>query len=99
MSKERALQRRILAWLAKRPDIWWLKVHGGSAYQRAGIPDLLCSVGGVLVAAELKAPGEVPTPTQWLELEGLKASGAVVGVVYSVAEFAALVASAEARSS
>ena len=63
--------------------MWHFKVHG-SAYQRAGIPDLIGCHRGRFFALEVKQPGEQPTKIQRYEMMRLVQSGAVVGVARSV---------------
>lgn len=77
---------------AKYPKVWQLKTHG-NPYQRAGVPDLLLSVEGRLLAVEVKhqKPGETVarmhsriSPRQHVELEALHASGAATLVAWEV---------------
>lgn len=77
---------------AQYPDVWQLKTHG-NPYQRAGVPDLLLSVRGRLLAVEVKhqKPGESRgrmlrrlSPRQRIELEALSASGAATLVAWDV---------------
>ena len=77
---------------AQYPNIWQLKTHG-NPYQRAGVPDLLMSVQGRLLAVEVKhqKPGESVermlsrvSPRQHVELEALHASGAATLVAWEV---------------
>lgn len=60
---ESALQTRIRkALLEEFPGAWIVKVHG-SAYQTAGIPDLLGCIEGRTVGIEVKLPGKENTLT------------------------------------
>lgn len=65
----------------------WLsyKIHG-SAYQEAGIPDLLCFKAGRALAIEAKVGTNKPTAIQRLQHRRLMAKGVPVFVIYSVAE-------------
>jgi Holliday junction resolvase len=83
--REAALLRQILAALRQIPGSWWLKTHG-SAFGRAGIPDILGCVHGRLVAIEVKRQGQKPTRLQEYEIARLSRAGALVAVVHSVAE-------------
>lgn len=69
-----------------------LNVHGGSAAQAGGHPDLLACLPvrihssghmpvlvGRLVALELKQPGKKPTPRQYSQLRKWAAAGALAG--------------------
>ena len=63
-----------------------LKVAGG-AFQRPGIPDLLCVKHGRAVWLEVKQPGKRPTPLQTHVIGELRSlGGAVAEVVTSRAE-------------
>lgn len=62
---------------------WWVKIHG-SAFQQAGIPDILGCYTGLFIAIEVKCPGEVPTLLQGHCMKLLKKAGARVGVAYNV---------------
>ena len=77
---------------AQYPEVWQLKTHG-NPYQRAGVPDLLLSVQGRLLAVEVKhqKPGESRermlrrlSPRQCIELESLRTSGAATLVAWEV---------------
>lgn len=83
----------------KYPDAWVFKVHG-SPYQRAGVPDLLVVVNGVLAGLEVKdpKPGESQgrargraTLLQLEEIRKLHAAGAIAGVVLTPEEALELV--------
>lgn len=84
------------------PTAWIFKVHG-SPTQTIGTPDLLISVEGLLIAAEVKhqKPGESEehargraTAVQLRQIEVLRGAGAVAGVVLSAEETLALIAQA-----
>jgi hypothetical protein len=71
---------------AKARGWWVLKVAGG-AFQRPGIPDLLCVKHGRAVWLEVKQPGKRPTPLQTHVIGELRSlGGAVAEVVTSRAE-------------
>lgn len=71
---------------AKARGWWVLKVAGG-AFQRPGIPDLLCVKHGRAVWLEVKQPGKKPTPLQAHVIGELRTvGGAVAEVVTSRAE-------------
>ena len=71
---------------AKSRGWWVLKVAGG-AFQRPGIPDLLCVKHGRAVWLEVKQPGKKPTPLQTHVIGELRnIGGAVAEVVTSRAE-------------
>jgi Holliday junction resolvase len=59
-----------------------IKIHG-SAYQLAGLPDLLAIRGGRAYWFEVKQPGEYPTKLQDYWLKKLRRFGCVAGAVTS----------------
>lgn len=80
------------------PNAWVLKTQS-TGYQRTGVPDLLVSINGRLVAIEAKhrKPGERETrllervtPSQWNELRKLKEAGAEAHVLWTVEQLEAL---------
>jgi len=67
-----------------RGEGWWvLKTHG-SAFQRAGIPDLIAIRDSKVLWLEVKRPGKQPTKLQARTIDKLIDVGACVDVVYSV---------------
>lgn len=74
-----------------------VKKVGGKAYKftssnNRSIPDRMCVFpNGVLVFAELKAPGKKPTWKQWLEIKFLREMGQHVVVIDSRPKAKALV--------
>lgn len=68
---------------AKSRGWWTFKVAGG-AFQRAGIPDLLCIKNGRAVFLEVKQPGKRPTELQKVVMAEIRdVAGAVAEVVTS----------------
>jgi Holliday junction resolvase len=65
-----------------------VKFHGGP-YAEVGIPDLLCCIGGVFVAVEVKQPGKKPTAIQEAKMAEIRAAGGRSFAVTSLAEFLA----------
>jgi len=83
----------ITRWLRTVPDLYWVKIHGGGPYQRAGLPDLFIVKDGRAFAIEVKRPtGGRLSPGQRRELEKLAAAGATVGVARSLEEAQAILA-------
>lgn len=90
---ETQLVKRIMDEVKREyPEVWMLKTHG-NGYQRIGIPDLLLSIKGRMVAVEVKhqKPGESTaamqqrvSPRQQVELDALHSSGALAFVAWSV---------------
>lgn len=74
-----------------------VKKVGGKAYKftssnNRSIPDRMCVFpNGVLVFAELKAPGKKPTWKQWIEIRFLRKMGQHVVVIDSRPKAKALV--------
>lgn len=66
---------RSLGWFA-------VKIHG-SAYQMAGLPDVLAIKGGRAVWMEAKVPGNSPSKIQEKRMSELAAAGCPCAVVYS----------------
>ena len=82
---EAALTRRILAVLNTLPGVYATKMHGGPM-MTAGLPDAHVCDHGRCVWLEVKLPGRKPTPIQLAMHERLRAAGATVAVVTSVAD-------------
>lgn len=83
---ESALQSQIRREvLATYPGSVVWKIHG-SAFQAAGIPDLIGCVRGHFVGLEVKMPGEEDTLTrrQASTLQRIAGAGGIDGVVTSV---------------
>jgi len=65
---------------------WWTtKIHG-SAFQAAGIPDILCIRKGAVVWIECKRPGQHPTKIQLHRMRELEAAGCRCVVATCVGE-------------
>ena len=83
--KEKSIVNRILAYLKTRPDCFCWKEHG-DGYSRAGLPDIICCIGGRFVAFEVKAPGRKPTVLQDKTLSRIQNVGGIAHVVISLDE-------------
>lgn len=70
---------------AKELGWWTLKVAGG-AFQRPGIPDLLCVKNGRAVWLEVKQPGKKATPLQQAVMKELREVGGCVAEVVTSRE-------------
>jgi len=87
---ERQITERILRWLEQRPGGHCLKLHG-NAFQRKGEPDILHVEDGQAFFFEVKRSAqEKPEPIQAHRLGQWRAAGAVVAVVRSVEDVAAV---------
>jgi len=74
--REQTLQKKIIDWLNKQPDIWAVKVMCAN---RNGTPDIIASVGGRFVGIEVKAPGKLGSvsPLQRYQIDSIELTGAV----------------------
>lgn len=63
---------------------WWHYKVWGSAFARAGVPDLIVCVRGAFVALEVKREGGHPSKLQLFEIKNIRDSGGVAEVVYSL---------------
>ena len=83
---EAQLTNKIIAAIREHdPAAWIFKTHG-SGYQRAGVPDLLICISGMMIAIEVKRPGGKVTRLQQREIERLRVAGATAAVARSVNE-------------
>lgn len=83
---------QVKPYLDAQPDVFWFKVHG-SAYQQAGLPDILLCVGGRFAGIELKAEGGEATPAQARILRRIAAAGGTAVVCTTLAGVEAVVTS------
>lgn len=73
MAAEKKLQNKVIKYLTKK-GCWYLNVHGGSMFQRAGVPDLIICANGRFIGLELKAPGGKPSELQKANIRLIKKS-------------------------
>lgn len=57
---------------------WWVSKFVAPGLR--GVPDRMFIRNGIVVFAELKAPGELPTPQQVKRHKDMRAAGAIVRV-------------------
>lgn len=81
---EKTIVAKVLA-VARSKGWWAMKVHG-SAYQTAGLPDVLVIKDGKAAWMEAKRPGQEPTRIQEHRMRELSAAGCPVAVVHSAAD-------------
>lgn len=82
------LERTIVAKVLKvAKSLGWfaVKIHG-SAYQMAGLPDILAIKAGRAVWLEVKVSGNKPSAIQLRRIKELAAAGCSCAVVYSADE-------------
>ena len=91
MTKESAIVRAILVYLNSLPRCLARKRWGGGMGV-AGEPDIDACLAGRSLQLEVKRPGQKPTALQCRRLEEWRHAGALVGVVTSVEEVRALIA-------
>ncbi len=66
--------------------IWWTKLYGGTAMQRAGLPDLAVVYYGRAIWLEVKSPGGKVSKIQEATLQRIWAAGGAACIVRSVEE-------------
>jgi trehalose-6-phosphatase len=59
----------------------WKYCPAGGFYGKAGLPDFLYLIDGILVGIEAKAEGGVPTTLQLITLKKMRDCGAIVAIV------------------
>lgn len=98
---ESHIVRAIRERLAREPGVKVIKIRGGLG-QEAGTPDILgCALRpgmthGVMLALEVKRPGQKPTALQKKRLAEWQAAGAIAAVVTSVDEALGLITEGKA---
>ena len=88
--KEAAIVRAILKYLKTVPDCFAWKEHGGM-YGTAGIPDIICCIGGKFVAFEVKTETGKPTALQEATIRKILGCGGSAQIVRSVSEVRAVI--------
>ena len=91
MTSEGAIVKAILRYLNSLPGCLARKRWGGGMGM-AGEPDIDACLAGRSLQLEVKRPGQKPTALQCRRLEEWRHAGALVGVVTSVEEVRALIA-------
>ena len=81
--KESVIVRSILNHLKSMPDCFAWKEHGGM-YGTAGIPDIICCIGGRFFALAVKNEKGTVTKLQEATIDKIKAAGGTAAVVRSV---------------
>ena len=71
--KEKDITAAIMRYLKTVPDCFAFKAHGGM-YGTAGLPDIICCVGGRFVGLEVKAPGGKLSKLQSVTLQRINAA-------------------------
>ena len=90
--KETDIARAILDYLKTVPGCFAWKEHGGM-YGTAGIPDIICCMGGRFLAFEVKTQTGKVTKLQESTMRKIIAAGGTALVVRSVDEVKAVIGS------
>lgn len=80
---EKTIVAAILKYLRGLPDCFCWKEHGGQ-YGTAGIPDIICCIGGKFVAFEVKTATGKPTELQKIMIDKINKAGGLAVIVRSV---------------
>jgi len=82
---EKEITNKILCYLKTVPDCFCWKEHGGM-YGTAGIPDIICCIGGRFVAFEVKQPAGKLTKLQEITIERIRKAKGKAYKVTSIEE-------------
>lgn len=88
---EKEIVSAILRYLRSLTACFCWKEHGGM-YGTAGVPDIICCIGGRFFAFEVKQPKGRLTELQRITLSKIRAAGGVAAMVTSVDEVKAVLA-------
>ena len=88
--KETDIVRAILKYLKTVPGCFAWKEHGGM-YGTAGIPDIICCMGGRFLAFEVKTESGKPTKLQEATIRKIISAGGTALIVRSVDEVKAVI--------
>lgn len=87
---EKEITAAILRYLKTVPECFFWKEHGGM-YGTAGLPDIVCCIGGRFVAFEVKAPSGRLTKLQEATIRKIKEARGEACKVTSVEEVKAVI--------
>jgi len=88
--KEKDIIAAIKAHLKTIPNCYSYKNHGGQ-FGQAGLPDLVCCIGGRFIAFEVKTDIGKLTPLQAVAIRKIKEAGGTAEVVRSLDEVKAVI--------
>ena len=74
--------KKVKPFLKSLNKCWFFKVHGGSIFQQAGIPDIIGVINGRMIALELKAEKGTPSDLQLRSIRLINAAGGYGKIVY-----------------
>lgn len=79
MTPEGKVKAKVKAVLDKRGVYYFMP--RGTAFGRAGVPDIICCINGRFLAIECKANGNKPSALQEMEIASIKKAGGMAVVV------------------
>lgn len=91
---EKQIVAAIMRHLKTVPDCFCFKEHGGM-YGTAGLPDIICCIGGRFVAFEVKQPSGKLTKLQEITIQRIKDAKGKAYKVSSVEEVKSILANLE----
>ena len=91
---EKQIAAAIMGYLKTVPDCFCFKEHGGM-YGTAGLPDIICCIGGRFVAFEVKQPSGKLTKLQEITIQRIKDAKGKAYKVSSVEEVKSILANLE----
>ena len=91
---EKDIVTAIMRYLKTVPDCFAWKEHGGM-YGTAGLPDIICCIGGRFVAFEVKVPTGKLTKLQEITIQRIKAAKGEACKVTSVEDVKSILDSLE----
>lgn len=91
---EKDIVNGIMRYLKTVPSCFAYKEHGG-LYGTAGLPDIICCIGGRFIAFEVKTPSSTLTKLQEVTIRKINESGGKAYKVISVEEVKQILTSLE----
>ena len=73
---EKQITKKIKSYLNSLEGVFVWKTHGNQ-FSCPGVPDIIGTFKGRLIAVEVKRPGKVPTKLQQAFIDKLNATGAI----------------------
>ena len=74
--------KQVKPFLKSLKKCWFFKVHGGSVFQSAGIPDIVGVINGRFIGLELKAEKGKTSQLQLRTIRLINAAGGYGKIVY-----------------
>jgi len=94
---EKDIVTAIMRYLKTVPEAFCWKEHGGM-YGTAGLPDIICCIGGKFVAFEVKTPSGKLTKLQEITIQKIKAAKGEACKVTSVGDVKTILDSLEVHA-